>query len=256
MKQQINRFMFLTKGNDRKLKGIITVYAELYEEGSFNLLEPEYLGVFASTNIDDFKDLAHEPNSEISVIYNDVLDEQEQQVDFYEEDFFLCELFEDKRENLPLDKGDVKFVGSSFDYDLALKKVDSCLEIYIKKYSNQILSLLPPADYYYKIFPSVFLKKTFYDTYITPLRISVQRRNDKLKEAIVRRLNLFTGEEFPSDINFLVDIVCDSIDNPTENTFKLVKYNVNKLVALCEENYKEAAFLRDKIKELYSRERT
>lgn len=239
--------MFLTKGNDHNLEGKVTIYAEYYQDSP---CEPEYIGAYASINPDDIRNLLNRAKCHESMKYNDILQEQEV-VDFYEQDFFIADFSTHNRAELPLDKGDVKFAGVDFNRKSAKGKVEYFLDKYIQRYDRQLKSILPEADDYYKNYPGVFLKPVIIDKYITPLIIALKKKNDKLKDAILQRFDMFLGFEFPNEIKPLMEVICNTLPNFSQHNTKLIKYHLNKLVAVCQEDYTKAIYLRDKISKLY-----
>jgi len=239
--------MFLTKGNDDNLEGRVIIYAELYGDVP---VEPKYLVTFASIDKNDIAGLLAKRDCKEYVKYNDLLQEMEESLDFYEQDFFFIAFKTNSMHDLPMNTWDVKYAGASFNPQKAKGRINHYFNRYIKRYDQQIRGLIPQVDDNYKNYPGVFLKPAIMEKYITPLIIAVKKNNAKLTQAVMIKFNQFFDAQFTCEIEPLVN----SISNPSisqPKRAKILKYRINKLIAVCNEDYKEAAVLRDKLREIY-----
>ena len=238
--------MFVDKGNERSLEGKVTVYAELYRN---HTPEPEYFVALASTKEKDINPILESVHIEESSFCNDYESEHNQSLDYYEEDFHIIEFETPSLESISLNKGDVKFIGAYFKRKSAIIRAESYIAEYMKRYINQIGGLLPNPEMHYGLYPGMFLRSAILDNYIKPLIIARKRSNERLKDAILRRFNFFLDNSLPLEVDSVVRIIYEGQENSTFRS-KLINYHINKIVAVCQEDYEKAILLRDKIGEL------
>jgi hypothetical protein len=254
--------MFLTTGNSSHLEGKVLIYAKLYDDNSVEdsvnpkdnplkkePLKPEYTGLCASVEDSDIEKLNLPKICPDSVRYNDITVAVEDPVNFFAADFYFAQFRTPYFDMLPLKGWDRMFVGSSFHQSKIRARINRSLDIYLHSYNRQLLKLLPAENNTHKKYAGVFLKSAILDNYIKPLMFAVKKKNHNLIYALSQRFSLFFDQEFHNDVEPLIDVVLNTYLNP-EMRNKLINYHLHKLVAVCNEDFEHAAYLKRKLAEI------
>jgi hypothetical protein len=243
--------MFLTAGNRNTLEGKVLIYAELYDNSVDPPLNPLYLGLSASVERSDIEKLNLPKRSQDSIRYNDITIISEDPLNFYAADFYTAEFQTSDFGLISRQNWKTLFAGASWEKSLTDNKIILCFKGYVRHYDKHLKRLLPPEENSYKNYAGVFLKKALVDHYVRPLMYAVKINNQNLKDAICQRFVNFFEQNFHNEVEPLLDVILN-MSLETDKRKKLVKYNLHKLVSVCNEDYERALYLSKKIADLTS----